>query len=226
MPPRGHQTAEQAPTRRRLVEMHGLRIVFGGEGDDFRARDEPRSTLGDLPGAEIFPMQTRHGDPYGLRVIRSLDGACGAVNGDGAETFVRAIKPALTTEVGERSIGHRDAAVQCSCALIGGAPCVGRRKPMFDYRDLFQWERFITPSIIKIFYWLAVGISVLFGLSGIVSGLTLMALSPLGGLFWIIASLIGVVIGVIFARIISEFVLIMFRINEHLGAIRQRGQQM
>ena len=29
---------------------------------------------------------------------------------------------------------------------------------MFDFRDLFQWERFITPSIIKIFYWLAVGI--------------------------------------------------------------------
>ena len=39
----------------------------------------------------------------------------------------------------------------------------------------------------------------------------------------IIGSLIGMVIGVIFARIISEFVLIMFRINEHLGAIRQRG---
>ena len=95
---------------------------------------------------------------------------------------------------------------------------------MFDFRDLFQWERFITPSIIKIFYWLAVGIALLFGLSGIISGLTLMALSPLGGLFYIIASLIGMVIGVIFARIISEFVLIMFRINEHLGAIRQRGQ--
>ena len=31
---------------------------------------------------------------------------------------------------------------------------------MFDFRDLFQWERFITPSIIKIFYWLAVGIAV------------------------------------------------------------------
>ncbi len=26
---------------------------------------------------------------------------------------------------------------------------------MFEFRDLFQWERFITPSIIKIFYWLA-----------------------------------------------------------------------
>jgi hypothetical protein len=95
---------------------------------------------------------------------------------------------------------------------------------MIDFRDLFQWERFITPSIIKVFYWLAVGISVLFGLSGILSGFALMALHPLGGLFWIVGSLIGVVIGVIFARIIAEFVLIMFRINEHLGAIRQRGQ--
>ena len=46
---------------------------------------------------------------------------------------------------------------------------------MFDYRDLFQWERFITPSIIKIFYWLAVGISTLFGLSGIISGLVLIS---------------------------------------------------
>jgi hypothetical protein len=95
---------------------------------------------------------------------------------------------------------------------------------MFDYRDLFQWDRFITPSIIKIFYWLAVGISVLYGLSGIISGLALMSLHPLGGLLWVIGSVIGIVIGVLFARIISEFVLIMFRINEHLGAIRQRGQ--
>ncbi len=94
---------------------------------------------------------------------------------------------------------------------------------MFDLRDLFQWERFITPSIIKIFYWLAVGISTLAGLSGMISGLTMMAVHPLVGIFYILASLIGILIGVIFARIIAEFVLIMFRINEHLGAIRQRG---
>ena len=97
---------------------------------------------------------------------------------------------------------------------------------MFDFRDLFQWERFITPSIIKIFYWLAVGISILYGIYGILTGLFMILFNPLGGLFWIIASAIGVLIGVLFARIISEFVLIMFRINEHLGAIRQRGGQM
>jgi hypothetical protein len=121
-------------------------------------------------------------------------------------------------------LGTKRARLRGLFQLIGGAPASGGGPPMFDFRDLFQWERFITPSIIKIFYWLAVGIAVLFGLSGIISGLTLMALSPLAGVFYIIASLIGMVISVIFARIISEFVLIMFRINEHLGAIRQRGQ--
>jgi hypothetical protein len=95
---------------------------------------------------------------------------------------------------------------------------------MFELRDLFQWDRFITPSIIKIFYWLAVGMSILFGLSGVFSGLTLMLVNPLGGLFLVVISLIGVLIGVIVARIAAEFVLIMFRINEHLGAIRNRGQ--
>ena len=95
---------------------------------------------------------------------------------------------------------------------------------MFDIRDLFQWERFITPSIIKIFYWLAVGLSILAGVSGILSGLATMFINPFGGLFTVFGSLIGILMGVIFARIIAEYVLIMFRINEHLGAIRNRGQ--
>jgi hypothetical protein len=63
----------------------------------------------------------------------------------------------------------------------------------------------------------------LFGLSGIITGFTLMAVHPLGGIFWIVASLVGILIGVIFARIVAEFVLITFRINEHLSAIRNRG---
>jgi hypothetical protein len=95
---------------------------------------------------------------------------------------------------------------------------------MFDLRDLFQWDRFITPSIIKVFYWLAVIIMVVFGLSGILSGLALLMLQPLTGLFLTVSSVFGMLLGVIFVRILSEFVLITFRINEHLGAIRNRGQ--
>jgi len=95
---------------------------------------------------------------------------------------------------------------------------------MFDFRDLFQWDRFVTPSIIKIFYWLAVIMALLAGLSGVFSGLLLIALNPFSGMATMIASVIGAFIGVLLARIVAEFVLITFRINDHLGAIRNRNQ--
>jgi hypothetical protein len=95
---------------------------------------------------------------------------------------------------------------------------------MFSFNDLFQWERFITPSIIKIFYWLAVAITVLVGLSGIFSGLAMMVMSPFGGLITILVSVVLVLMGIVFARIVAEFILIVFRMNEHLGAIRNRGE--
>ena len=94
---------------------------------------------------------------------------------------------------------------------------------MFSFRDLFQWERFVTPSIIKLFFWLAVAIIVLFGLSGIASAVQMMVVNAGVGVFMLLGSLLGVTIGILAARIVAEFVLIVFRINEHLGAIRSRG---
>ena len=94
---------------------------------------------------------------------------------------------------------------------------------MFEFRDLFQWDRFITPTIIKTFYWLAIALTILFGISGIFSGLAAMAISPFGGFIVVLYSLAGVVVGVVFTRIAAEFVLIVFRMNEHLGAIRDQA---
>jgi predicted membrane metal-binding protein len=94
---------------------------------------------------------------------------------------------------------------------------------MFQFRDLFQWDRFITPTIIKSFYWLVIVLTVLFGVSGIFSGLAAMAISPFGGFILVLSSLAGIVVGIVFSRIVAEFVLIVFRINEHLGAIRDQG---
>jgi len=96
---------------------------------------------------------------------------------------------------------------------------------MFDIRDLFQWERFITPSIIKIFYWLAVIMAVLAGLQGVLGGLSALFSNPIVGLVAIIGGVLIALVGVIFARIGAEFILIVFRINEHLGAIRSQGEQ-
>jgi hypothetical protein len=94
---------------------------------------------------------------------------------------------------------------------------------MFNFGDLFNWDRFITPSIIRIFYWLAVGLITLAGLSGVFSALGLMAINFFAGLAALCASLLAVLVGIMAARIATEFVLIVFRINENLDAIRQRG---
>ncbi len=95
---------------------------------------------------------------------------------------------------------------------------------MLSFRDLFQWERFVTPSVIKLFFWLAVAIIVLFGLSGIVSAVQMMTVNAGVGVFMLLGSLLGMTIGILSARIVAEFVLIVFRINEHLGAIRNRSE--
>jgi predicted membrane metal-binding protein len=89
---------------------------------------------------------------------------------------------------------------------------------MFEFRDLF------TPTIIKTFYWLVIALITLFGISGIFSGLAAMAISPFGGFILLLSSIASVVVGVVFSRIAAEFILIVFRINEHLGAIRDQGQ--
>jgi hypothetical protein len=96
---------------------------------------------------------------------------------------------------------------------------------MFDWQDLFQWDRFITPTIIKIFYWLAIVLAVLYGLSGVFAGLASMAINPFAGFVIVLTSLAAILVGIIFARIAAEFILIVFRINEHLGAIRDQGDR-
>jgi len=95
---------------------------------------------------------------------------------------------------------------------------------MFGIGDLFQWERFVTPTVIKVFYWLAVLICVLLGAAGAVSSLSTMAFNPFVGMIFLITSVLGALMGIVLARIAAECVLIVFRINEHLGAIRNRGE--
>ena len=94
---------------------------------------------------------------------------------------------------------------------------------MFGLGDLFQWERFVTPTVIKVFYWLAVIIAILLGSAGAISSLTTMAYNPFVGVIFLMTSVLSACMGVIVARILAEFVLIVFRINEHLGAIRNQG---
>ena len=93
---------------------------------------------------------------------------------------------------------------------------------MFDVRDLLQWERFIAPTAIRTFYGLTVVLLVLAGLAGLASGLNLLQLSPAAALVMMVFSVIGALVGILAVRIACEFVLVTFRINDHLGALRNR----
>ena len=59
--PEAPRPPSRVALRRRLVEMHRLRIELGGEGDDLLARHQPRAVDGDRAGLEVFPMELRHG---------------------------------------------------------------------------------------------------------------------------------------------------------------------
>ena len=93
---------------------------------------------------------------------------------------------------------------------------------MFDVRDLLQWERFIAPSAIRTFYTLAVILLVIAGLGGVASALQLMQFSPVGAVVMMAVSAVGAFAGIVGVRIACEFVLVTFRINDHLGAMRNR----
>jgi hypothetical protein len=110
------------------------------------------------------------------------------------------------------------------CANRCGDSGVFGENGMFNVRDLFQWERFITPSIIRVFYALVVIVAVLLAISGILSGLQMMQVSPFGGVGMAFLSVIGAFAVILGARIACEFVLIMFRMNDHLGVLRNRAE--
>ncbi len=97
---------------------------------------------------------------------------------------------------------------------------------MTHLAELLQWDRFITPSIIRVFYWLCLSMTVLAGLSLILTALGMMAINLVAGLLLLVASMIFILTGIIFVRILCELVMVVFRINENLGVIRDRGVEI
>jgi hypothetical protein len=185
--------------------MHRLRIVLRGESEDFFARYEPWAMLDLLSGGEIFEIQLGQGrDTFGKDIIgyRSLCGP--SMCGPGR----------LTGRYGRVA----------SSARLDSKP--HREPAMITLNDLLQWDRFITPTAIRIFYWMAVGLIVLTGLSLIFSALGMMAVNFFAGFFMLMASVLYVCAGIIFVRIVCELVMVVFRINDHLGAIRDQGEKI
>jgi len=94
------------------------------------------------------------------------------------------------------------------------------------FRDFLTFDKYLTPSIIRIFYLLQLALIGLATLSGALTALSVLFLhSFIGGLFLLAAVLLGAALGVMGARIVTEVVMVFFQNNEHLAAIRAHTQR-
>jgi Domain of unknown function (DUF4282) len=93
-------------------------------------------------------------------------------------------------------------------------------KYMLDIRDMFQWQRFVTPEVVPLFFWVATFTAVLVGLFGFTVGMLLLSDYPLIAIIIAGFSLAMICLATLTSRLIAEFVLIAFRTNDHIYAIR------
>lgn len=94
---------------------------------------------------------------------------------------------------------------------------------MNSFFDVFKWDRFVAPSAMELLFWLVSAIAVLFGVWGLSSGIAMVETAPVPGLVLISVSIIGTLAGIVAARIACEAVVILFRVNENLMDIAERG---
>ena len=95
---------------------------------------------------------------------------------------------------------------------------------MLQVQEFLDFNHYMTPSIIRIFYILQLALIALFTLSNVFTALAFMLHSVFLGLVWLASTLIGAVIAAIAARIFTEVIMVLFQNNEHLAAIRARAE--
>lgn len=91
-------------------------------------------------------------------------------------------------------------------------------------QDFLNFDRYLTPSIIRLFYFLQIALICVFGLSGIFAALTILFYSFFAGVLMLCETLIAMAVGIVAARIVTEIVMVLFQNNEHLAAIRARAE--
>lgn len=96
-----------------------------------------------------------------------------------------------------------------------------------NWKDFINFQRMITPLIIKVLFWIGVGLSVISGIwtffGGIISGINNDSfLLVIGGL---IGGPISILFGVMTTRIFSELLILFFQISETLTDIKSLLEQ-
>jgi len=87
---------------------------------------------------------------------------------------------------------------------------------MFGIKDFLSFDRLLTPSIIKLVYFIGVVVIILSGVIAAFGSLS----SYGGGFFGFLLSIIGAIFGLVAWRVTIEATIVFFGIFERLGEIR------
>lgn len=97
------------------------------------------------------------------------------------------------------------------------------------FRDLFNFDKMLTPLIIKILYYMGIAGSVIGGIVMFFGGFV-RAFASGGGIFSALGSIIGgmlggiliIFLGILMVRIYSELMIVLFQIYQNLTAIKKK----
>ncbi len=91
------------------------------------------------------------------------------------------------------------------------------------FKELFDlsFSSFITVKIIKFLYVIAIITSLFFGFLILIGGLSAMKQSPKFGIFLLVFSPVFTFLSIIYSRVILEFILVMFKIEENTKNLKK-----
>jgi hypothetical protein len=83
------------------------------------------------------------------------------------------------------------------------------------FNDLLNFEKLVTPSVIKVVYWLGVAVLLIWAVVGFLGGLFAQ-----NSIIVAVISLVGAAIGLLLWRVMCELYIVIFGMFERLGDIR------
>lgn len=81
-----------------------------------------------------------------------------------------------------------------------------------------SFDKFVTPAVIKVVYWIGIVLIVISGALWAFSSAQFYGVSPIGT---VIGAIIFVILGVLFWRVYCELVMLFFKIYDELVGIRK-----
>ena len=85
-------------------------------------------------------------------------------------------------------------------------------------KEFLQFDKMITPLIIKFIFWIGAGLSVLFGFIQIIAGIT----SDWGGGLQVFVGILTILFGPFLIRIYCELLILLFKMHETLQEIKNK----